>query len=84
MRYKKGDKVVPHSKTVVNYGGLDVSGSWRRAVRNGLGYLFVTRYTEVEGVEVLVLNDSSIGGDYFLPSDVTPYETAKITEGDFL
>lgn len=74
MRYKKDDKVVPHSKSI--YGqSLDDSVVYLNAKAKGQDFLYVDRYTTYDGQECLVLveDENTTGGDYFFESDISMY-----------
>lgn len=84
-----GDKVVPVSKSF--WGSLEDSISWQRANEMGQPFLYVTgfknKYTDYGTVEVIVVSEyEDESGDYFLESDLIPYEeeccVAKFEQGD--
>ena len=69
---KIGLKVVPHSKTTINYGGLNWSTNWNRAKEINQPYLFVSGIK----TDKIILSDEdgkNDVGDYFLPEDFEPY-----------
>jgi len=72
MKYKNckiGQKVVPHSKSVFDYGDLENSHHWGQAKSINQPYLFITKIKE----EIIVLSVDKSDGDYFLPEDFEPY-----------
>jgi hypothetical protein len=73
--YKVGDKVVPHSKSA-GYGELQGSCHYKEAMSKGQPYLYVRR---IDGSTLsLTVGEKHFGGDFFLTSDVTPYEERMI------
>ena len=67
-----GMKVIPHSKTTANYGGLNWSTNWKRAKEINQPYLFVSGIK----TDKIILSDKdgeNDVGDYFLPEDFEPY-----------
>jgi hypothetical protein len=63
-----GNKYVPHSKSV--YGSLEDSINWRNAKEANRPYLYYRGvYNEHHCFSFIIFD----GGDYLLPSDVTPY-----------
>jgi len=66
-----GMKVVPHSKSVPNYGDLENSHFWELAKQNNQHYLFVV---EIRNDKIVLnVDNTSIFGDFFLPEDFEPY-----------
>lgn len=75
-RFKVGDKVVPVSKSVCG-SSLEHSVVWKYAKQMGQSYLFLNKiegYTHICDIEV---NNGEIRGDFFLESDLIPYEEPK-------
>jgi hypothetical protein len=74
QKYNKGDKVVPHAKSVGC--SLGKSSVWNEAKGNGQKFLYVTGY---DGNRLALDCDEHSGnglyGDHFLESDVTPYNS---------
>lgn len=85
MKFKVGDRVVPHAKTVPGLGGLGQSGEWGRAQGREQPFLYVT-WTEKQlgdGTPCLICSSyksQGLVGDYFMPDDVTLYEEETETE----
>jgi hypothetical protein len=83
-KFRKGDKVVPHSKSVVGAGFSDLHECylWSRAREKDQNFLYVIEYDKFGGKTVLVLSDSEYDsyGNYYLESDVIPYLTNLTTE----
>lgn len=80
LRFKVGDKVVPHRK-LGSKESLSQSIVWRRARNKGQNYLWVTKIissTELsqwQGVEyVLDTDPNTRTGDYYQGSDLEPYD----------
>jgi hypothetical protein len=73
---KRGMKVVPHSKTVSNFGhDVEKSVAWRKAQANNQPFLYVVDKTS----NVWILNDKYsenmvIDGDFFNAKDFEPYQ----------
>jgi len=67
-----GMKVIPHSKTTTNYGGLNWSTNWKRAKEINQPYLFVSG---IQTDKIILSNENRKDnvGDYFLPEDLEPY-----------
>lgn len=66
-----GGKYVPHSKSWYEDETLEDSDAWRGAQDRGQSYLY---YTGDDGGYYMFWYEMDEGnGDYFLPSDVTPY-----------
>lgn len=83
QEFKKGDKVVAHSKSVWGES-LEDSTVWQQAKRAGQDYLYFIRYYDgtirggrFNGAVVLGLNEDSIAGDFFLESDIERYSELK-------
>lgn len=68
-----GNKYVPHAKSVC--GDLESSVVWRRAKTLDQPYLY---YTGVNSGKHMFNETYNPSGDYFLPSDVTPYVELKV------
>ena len=66
-----GGKYVPHSKSAPGFEGLEDSYAWRKAKYRGQYYLICTG-KDRDGHMFWYEMDKD-NGDYFLPSDVTPY-----------
>ena len=76
-----GMKVIPYSKTVEDFEGLENSGHWKGAISINQYYLFVTGWHEDTnafslGIEI---NDS---GDYFNACDFEPYIETQVVQQD--
>lgn len=67
-----GGKYVPHSKHTYNFSSLNRSTAWSQAVGKGQQYLFYTGKDD-HGHSFWHEYPEDFHGDYFLPSDVTPY-----------
>lgn len=69
---KLGMKVVPHDKTAYRGDSLSYSGIWKECKKANQPYMYVIR-TEDSGI---VCCSDRLGhrGDFFLASDLTPYE----------
>lgn len=76
---KIGMKVVPHSKTVRGWSGLNSSKVWRAALYYEQPYLFVIGYKDEEECWDLSLEKDSDSGDFFNAEDFEPYEENKMT-----
>ena len=76
---KIGLKVVPHSKTTINYGGLNWSTNWNRAKEINQPYLFVSG---IQTDRIILSNENRKNdvGDYFLPEDFEPYIEEKLNK----
>lgn len=75
-----GDKVVPHAKNGCGYAeDFEDEGSWKAAKEKGQPYLYIIRFDEEKGKNILVLSDckTETGGNYYLPTDVTQYSEPK-------
>lgn len=74
-----GGKYVPHSKSWYEDETLEDSVAWRKAQANGQPYLYYVGVDEDWGHSPTpmfwheYIEDDKDNGDYFLPSDVTPY-----------
>lgn len=66
-----GGKYVPHSKSAPGYEGLEDSAAWRKAKHRGQHYLIYIGKDKDGHTFWYEMDEDS--GDYFLPSDVTPY-----------
>lgn len=66
-----GGKYVPHSKSAPGYEGLEDSSAWIKAKHRGQSYLVYTGVDKEGHTFWYEMGENS--GDYFLPSDVTPY-----------
>lgn len=76
MKYKVGDKVVPISKSV--WRSLKDSAVWNKAKSQGYMYVTEIGVNSVEGTINYVCNDLNSkeeAGDYFIESDLIPYES---------
>lgn len=73
---KLGMKVVPHDKTAYRGDSLSYSRIWKECKKANQPYMYVIR-TEDSGI---VCCSDRLGhrGDYFLASDLTPYEEQYI------
>lgn len=65
-----GEKYIPIKKSVQDFGPLESSGAWHRALREGQPYLF---YKGISNHRHVFSMNAGENGDYFLPSDVIPY-----------
>jgi hypothetical protein len=72
MKFKPGDKVVPHNKSIGNC--LEASIVWTRCKLHNQNFMYVSRY---EDSIVLCNSDNSSTGDYFSEYDLTLYEEPK-------
>lgn len=73
---KVGGKYVPHSKTVEGFAQLDECNHWEDAKHNNQPFLYCVG---IEGNKV-VLNSRWADdgrGNYYYPSDLTPYEESN-------
>ena len=74
-----GGKYVPHSKSWYEDETLEDSVAWRKAQAKGQPYLYYVGVDEDWGHSPTpmfwheYIEDDKDSGDYFLPSDVTPY-----------
>lgn len=82
MEFNKGDKVkIPTTKSV----GMSIkeSGVIEEASDRGQDYLYVTGFSQISGAYILDVSKdatdslSNASGDYFLESDLVPYEEPK-------
>lgn len=65
-----GEKYIPIKKSVQDFGPLESSEAWHRALREGQPYLF---YKGISNHRHVFSMNAGENGDYFLPSDVIPY-----------
>ena len=83
QKFKVGDRVVPHSKTVEGWGKLSSSGVWEKAKDNEQPFLYITkrddRYDKPDN-PCYAASDNLEGGDYFMESDLTLYVETPKTE----
>lgn len=77
---KIGMKVVPHSR----YGNNNFCSLWKQE-KEVQGYLYVNVIKKKEGLVALHINNSFPQGNYYLPSDIEPYQepTMTITQEQF-
>lgn len=68
-----GNKYVPHSKSWHEDDTLEDSVAWQKAQAKGQPYLYYVGVDEDGGECMFWWEYDADGGDYFLPSDVTPY-----------
>lgn len=71
-----GAKYVPHTKTTSAYSELSKSVVWERARKKNQPYIYyvgVDKGWNNEKVYVFNDTDNNVDGDFFCPSDVTPY-----------
>jgi len=78
---KIGQKVIPYSKTVVNYEGLSNSNEWKYAMSINQYYLYVTEWNEDRKCFTLATEING-GGDYFNAHDFEPYIETKVIQQD--
>jgi len=69
-KFKVGDPVVPVSKSVGS--GFENSGTWNRAKERNQPFLFVVDF--LGNAIVCDVNINSESGDFFLESDLIPFE----------
>ncbi len=75
MKYKKGDKVVPISKSV--WDSLEESFHWKEAKKINQGYLYINGFDKQENAYECV-HESNNYGDFFLESDLIPYVDTEL------
>lgn len=68
-----GNKYVPHSKSWYEDETIEDSTAWREAKDKGQPYLYYTGNEEGGHCHTFWYDIDENNGDYFLPSDVTPY-----------
>jgi hypothetical protein len=84
MKYKVGDKVIPHSKTV---GDMDFKNesNWKSARMEGQGFLYVNAINGNPNIKVTHYECGRIRedgyGNFYGESDLTPYP-ATLSTGD--
>lgn len=70
-KFKKGQKVVPVSKTVSGYGDLSSSGVWNDS--KARGFVYVTEVNEDKEQYTCSREAGHYAGDFFKESDLIPY-----------
>ena len=78
---KLGMTVVPHSKTVGDWGSLEESIVWKTALKRNQPFLYVVSIGDAdEGDEVIVLDHDpgTNNGDYFSVNDFTLYTASYV------
>ncbi len=74
-----GEKYIPIKKSVQDYGPLENSEVWHRALRKGQPYLF---YKGICNQRHVFTEELGGNGDYFLPSDVVRYVEPSVDTYD--
>jgi hypothetical protein len=72
MKFKVGDKLVPHSKSIA--GPFNEETSWIIAKEKGQPYLFVVNVNKKKKYYSLHHLSDKTGGNHYLESDLTLYE----------
>lgn len=71
--FKLGDRVVPISKTVPGWEGLENSRNWRWAREKGQPFLYISDWNDEEDCYVVCSENVGDDGDFFMPEDLIPY-----------
>jgi hypothetical protein len=72
MKFKVGDKVVPHSKSYFSHEDLESSAMWNLRGGKKQGFLYITKIE----LDMIVCSNiiEEYAGDYFLESDLTLFK----------